>query len=149
MLPQINRKLSFEDEAQSCLWFFSKSSGCNAYFYQRQPRISPIAKLSNGANIQLRTIIKNGLSETNFCLYDKPAPKIAEETAWVLDNGILRTVAASTRKVEDSKVAVALEYRIRNSSSEIRLICPELKKNVPTKIATIAKIRCNATTSIA
>ena len=58
----------------------------------------------------------------------------------MLDSGILKNVAASTRTAEVKSVLIALGYRIRKSSWETLRISPALKKNAPINMATIAKI---------
>jgi hypothetical protein len=70
-------------------------------------------KLTKGATTQPATIVKYGLSERNLVLYDMPAPKTAAVVVCVLESGMFRNAAVSTRTVEAAKATVALEYRMR------------------------------------
>jgi len=68
----------------------------------------PIAKLRRGAIIHPATIVRNGFRETNLVLYERPVPRTAEAAVCVLESGILKNVASSTRSVEVTSVAAAL-----------------------------------------
>jgi hypothetical protein len=70
-------------------------------------RSSPIAKQNKDATIHPATIVKKGFKDMNLTLYDIPMPKTAAAVARALDNGMAKTVAASTSKVEANNVTVA------------------------------------------
>ena len=70
--------------------------------------IKPMAKLSSGAIIQPTTTFRKGFMDTSLVLYDNPAPKTAVEVVWVIERGILKIVADSTKTVEVTRVTAAL-----------------------------------------
>ena len=78
---------------------------------------NPMAKLSSGAITQPATTFRKGFVDTSLVLYDNPAPKTAVEVVWVMERGILKIVAASTRTVEVTR----LQLRWRNALGRILL----------------------------
>ena len=69
---------------------------------------NPMAKLRKGAITQPATTFRNGFADTNLVLYDMPVAKTAVEVVCVMDRGMLKIVAASTRTVEVTRVTAAL-----------------------------------------